>query len=184
MAAILAAALLTQPVQGQSGGSLSPEAQANLVTRLWTDTCAAHFSGPAQIRSFAASRLFQKNPPYAQDLLKGQAGTVWDVSLGPHAQNSLVLFDDGKCQVLGRRAKSMVINEVFEKVLQGINAPGLSVQKIVDKEIDLKGVKLRQLAYFVSRTNADQGWVFASTTSDSDKASIQATLTTARGSKP
>jgi hypothetical protein len=155
-----------------------------MVTRLWTDTCVANFTDPAKIRAFAASNRFQQNPPYAQDVLKGQAGTVWDVSLGPLAQNTLILFGDGRCQVLGKRASSKSVNDVFEKVLQGINTPGVSVQRVADREIAQDGVKFRQIAYFVSRTGADQGWVFLSTTSDSEKAGFQASLTTARSAKP
>lgn len=143
-----------------------------------------NFSNPAKIQAFAASNRFQQNPPYAQDILKGQAGTVWDASLGPLAQNALVLFGDGRCQVLGRRASSNAVNDVFEKTLQGINTAGVSVQRVADREIGQGGVKFRQIAYFLSRTGADQGWVFLSTTSDSEKAGFQAILTTTRSAKP
>ena len=181
---LLAAALLPHIAQSQSGGNLSPQAQANLVTRLWMDTCAKHFPNPVQVRAVAAQYRFQENPPYAQDVLKGQAGTVWDVSLGPHAQNTLILFSDGRCQVRGRRADSKSVNDVFEKVLQGINTPGVSAQRIAEKEIEQDGVQLKQIVYFVSRTGADQGWAFVSTTSDSEKAGAQAVLTVSRSAKP
>src|SRR5687767_852064 len=112
-AVFLVAALLPQVVQAQGGGSLSPQAQASLVGRLWMDTCAKHFSDPAQVRATAARHQFQENPPYARDLLKGLAGTVWDVSLGSHAQIALILFEDGRCQVRARRADGKAVNEVF-----------------------------------------------------------------------
>lgn len=167
----------------QSGG-FSREAQADLVTKLWLDTCAKHFPNPAQIRVLAQVYRFQENPPYAQSLLAGQKGTVWDVSIGPMAQNALILFDDERCQVRGRRADSKSINAVFEKVLQGINAPGVTALRVSEKDVEQGGTVLSQIAYFVSKTGADQGWAFVATTSDSEATTYQAVITVGRSAKP
>ena len=183
-AAFLVAALFSQVVQAQGGGSLSPQAQASLVARLWMDTCAKHFSDSAQVRAAAAQHQFQENPPYARELLRGQAGTVWDVSLGPHAQISLILFEDGRCQVRARRADGKAVNEVFEKVLQGIRNPGVSVQRIAEKDVDQAGIRFRVIVYFVSRVGADQGWAFVSTTTESENVNAQAILTISKSAKP
>lgn len=180
LAVVLAGALLPSVAKSQAVGSLSRQDQADLVTRLWMDTCAKNFSDPEQVRAFAAQYRFKENPSGSRDVLNGKAGTVWDVSLGPHAQNSLILFDDGTCQVRGRRAESRSVNEVFEGVLQGINAPGVSVRRIVERDVEQEGVQFKQVAYFVSRVGEIQGWAFISTTSDSDGAGAQATLTVSR----
>jgi hypothetical protein len=162
----------------------SREEQAKLLSKLWMDTCATHFGSPSDIRGLAKTYGFQQNPPYASALLAGQAGTVWDVSLGPLAQHALVLYEDGRCQVLGRRADSKTISETFEKVLQGMNQPGVSVQRILDKEVDQGGIRFKQVVYFVSKSEATQGWAFASTTTDADAAGMQAVLTIGRTAKP
>lgn len=180
LAVILVGALLPGVAQSQDTGSLSREAQADLFMRLWMDTCAKNFTDPEQVRAFATQYRFQENPPGAQDALNGLAGTVWDVSLGPHAQNSLILFDDGRCQVRGRRADSKFVNEMFETVLQGINAPGVSVRRIVEDDIEQGGVLLKQIAYFVSRTGENKGWAFVSTTTDSEDAESQVIITVSR----
>lgn len=182
LVAVLAGALLPCVAQGQSGGGLSPQAQAGLVTRLWMDTCAKNFSNPEQVRAFASQYGFDENPSYARDVLNGHTGTVWDVSLGPLVQNILVLFDDGRCQVRGRWADGKSVNDVFESVLQGINAPGVSVKRIADNDVEQEGVQIKQIAYVVSRAGEDQGWAFVSTTSDSEKAAAQAILTVSRSS--
>lgn len=148
------------------------------------DTCAKHFTAPAEVRAVAAQHQFQENPAYARGILGGLPGTVWDVSLGPHAQIMLVLYEDGRCQVRGRRAESKSVNDVFEKVLQGINAPGVSVRRILEKDIQQGGMTLKQIVYFVSRTGEDQGWAFASTTTESDFAAAQVILTVSRSTKP
>lgn len=180
LAVILVGALLPGVAQSQDTGSLSREAQADLFMRLWMDTCAKNFTDPEQVRAFATQYRFQENPPGAQDALNGLAGTVWDVSLGPHAQNSLILFDDGRCQVRGRRAESKYVNETFETVLQGINAPGVSVQRQAEQDFEQGGVQLKQIAYVVSRAGEKQGWAFVSTTSDSENATAQAIITVSR----
>lgn len=182
---VLAVTQLSAPsMSWAQAGGLSREAQANLVTKLWMDTCAKHFPDPAQVRIVAKTYRFQENPPYAQALLAGQAGTVWDVSIGPMAQNALILFDDGRCQVRGRRADSKSVNATFEKVLQGINTPGVTVLRVSEKDIEQGGATLKQIAYFVSRTGADQGWTFVATTSDSEAATAQAIITVGRSAKP
>ncbi len=182
---ILIAAILAGVAHAQPTRALSLEDQANLVMKIWSDTCAKNFAEPAKIEAFAASSHFEKNPPYAQSVLYGEPGTVWDVSIGPFAQNALILTKDGKCVVLSKHAKSNIVDDTFESVLKGVHTPGVSVQKIVDKEFgDADKGKFRQLAYFLSRVGADTGWVFLATTSDSERAPFQARLTIARSRKP
>lgn len=171
--------------EAEETGKLSREVQAQMFLQLWTQTCAKYFTKPDEIRVVAKKYRFEENPPYAKNYLKDEKGTVWDVSLGPHTQQTLVMLENGaSCRVYARRAASQPINMVFEKVMQGINKPGVAVEKIVDKELELDGVKLKQIAYYLSRIDMAQGWVFIATTSDSETAGIQATITVNRGLKP
>ena len=71
-----------------------------------------------------------------------------------------------------------------EKILQGIRTPSVSIEQVVDKEIEQAGRKFRQIAYFLSRTGADTGWSFAATTSDFEDVSLQATISTGPRTTP
>lgn len=182
---MLAATAIT-PVAAiaQSPEGLSRDAQAQMMAKLWGDTCAKHFPNPDALRSAAKSFQFQQDPPYAAELLAGKSGTVWDASIGALAQFSLVLLNDGSCKVLARRAASGPVVAVFEKVLQNIRTPGVSVDRVLDGEVYQAGQKFRQIAYFLSRTGADNGWAFVATVSDSENVPIQATISTSRSKKP
>jgi hypothetical protein len=168
----------------QSPEGLSRDAQAQMLGKLWVDTCAKHFPNPEALRSAAKSFNFQQDPPYAAELLAGKGGTVWDASIGNFAQFSVVLLNDGSCKVLARRASSGPVVAVFEKVLQDIRTPGVSVERVVDREVGQSGQKFRQIAYFLSRTGADNGWAFVATVSESENVPIQATISTSRSQKP
>ena len=182
---MLAATAIT-PVAAiaQSPEGLSRDAQAQMMAKLWVDTCAKHFPNPDALRNAAKSFQFQQDPPYAAELLAGKSGTVWDASIGTLAQFSVVLLNDGSCKVLARRAASGRVVAVFENVLQTIKIPGVSVDRVLDGEVDQSGQKFRQIAYFLSRTGADNGWAFIATVSDSENVPIQATISTSRSKKP
>ena len=181
-ASLVTAAIGTSSAQESSGHTR--DTQGQMFVKLWMETCAKHFPNPEALRAAARAARLQESPPYANEILSGQAGTVWDASLGSLSQFSVVLFADGSCQVLGRRAASQPVSEAFESVIRGIRTPGISVEKVVDSEINREGAKLRQVAYFLSRTGADNGWSFVATVSDSELAAIQATITIARTAKP
>lgn len=157
MVVLVAGVTFNLSVSLAQSDSLSPETQAKMLTKLWLDTCAKHFVDSEQIRDVAKTSRFHMNPPYAKALLGKEKGTVWDVCIGPLAQMALILFDDGKCQVRGRRADSKIINTVFERVLKGVNTPGVTVLRVFERDIEPSGVPLKQIAYFVARTGEDQG---------------------------
>lgn len=163
---------------------MGPDAQASMFSKLWIDTCARHFSDPVALRLAAKTYRFQENPTYAKDLLAGQAGTVWDVSLGEMLQQALVLLDNGTCKVLARKASASTVIASFEAVVQGINTPGVSVERFLDRDVERSSVKLRQIGYFLTRTGADEGWSFVATVSEADTATHQATISIFRSRRP
>jgi hypothetical protein len=175
------ALLVTSNVFSQNlGPPLTKEAQANLLTKIWLDSCAKLFGKPDAIRELAKAKNFQENPSYSEQLLAGEKGTVWDVSLGPNNMFALLLTESGNsCKVYARSASSLVVNETFEKVLLGVKNPELKVTKAVDKFVEKDGVKLRQLGYILSKATefTGQGWAFVSTTSESESPTVmQATI--------
>ena len=91
-------------------------------------------------------------------------------------------FDNGNVQFY-RPTQNLAFSRV-EKVLQGIRTSSVSIERVVDKEIEQAGRKFRQIAYFLSRTGADTGWSFAATTSDSEDLSLQATISTGPSTTP
>jgi hypothetical protein len=179
-----AAAITPIAAIAESPEGFSRDTQALMMTKLWVDTCAKHFPNPDALRNAAKSFQFQQDPPYAAELLAGKSGTVWDASIGTLAQFSVVLLKDGSCKVLARRVASGRVVAVFENVLQTIKIPGVSVDRVLDGEVDQSGQKFRQITYFLSRTGADNGWAFVATVSDSENVPIQATISTSRSKKP
>jgi hypothetical protein len=169
---------------GQPAGEASREVQAQMMEKLWLDTCAKHFTNPEALRAAARSFRLKQDPPYSTELLSGNEGTVWDASLGSQAQFSVLLLRNGTCKVMARRAASGPVIAAFEKVVQGIKTPGVSVERVVDKEVEQAGHKFRQIAYFLSRTGADNGWSFVTTVSESEEVPLQATISIGRSTKP
>jgi hypothetical protein len=163
---------------------LTREMQAEMVMKLWIETCAKHFANPDGLRAAAKSFRFQENPPYAAAVLKGEAGTVWDVSLGAQAQSSVALFENGKCQVLTRRASSNVVLDIFERVIAGIKLQGAVTTKIDDIVTEQANISLRTLSYFIGREKSVSGWGLYASVSDSEAAVTQAVLTIARTLAP
>jgi hypothetical protein len=171
---------LAQPADLSSSG----DQQADIFVKVWRDTCGKFFGNPDELKSAVKAYRFQENPPYATSVLGGVPGTVWDASLGPLAQNTVILFEDGRCQVRGARATNRLVLETFERVMMGVVHPGLSIEKVSDSEIVQAAIKFRQVAYFLSRTDADVGWAFAATVTESTAVRFQATITIGKSRKP
>jgi hypothetical protein len=172
--------LMAQPTEP----SMSRDQQAEVFIKIWTDTCAKYFANTEELKSTAKAFRFQENPPYAGNILGGVPGTVWDVSLGPAAQNTVILFNDGRCQVRASRATNSLVLDAFEKVITGADRPGLFVTKMLDADTVQAGSKFRQVSYFLSKTGADVGWTFTATLTESTSVSFQAIITIGQARKP
>jgi hypothetical protein len=172
--------LMAQPTEL----SMSRDQQAEIFIKIWTDTCAKYFANSEELKTTAKAFRFQENPPYASNILGGVPGTVWDVSLGPAAQNAVILFNDGRCQVRASRATNSLVLDAFEKVITGADRPGLFVTKVLDADTVQAGSKFRQVSYFLSKTNADVGWAFTATLTESTTVSFQAIITIGQARKP
>lgn len=157
---------------------ISPEKVTEAYMMVWLQTCATNLGNPGGVRAAASKMGAQENPEYAGQILNGEPGTVWDLSALRSSRITLVLYENGMCQVLARRALAQSVIEVFEKVLRGINRPGVSVSKIADSEIERNGGKFRVVEYLLSRSGSENGWRFLAIVTDASGFASQATLTT------
>jgi hypothetical protein len=179
-----AAAAVPAIAFAQAPGNSPRDVQARMFNQLWRDTCATHFTSPEALRTAAASLGLRQDPPYAAKLLTTGDGTVWDASVGNLGQFAVVLMKDGTCKVVARRASSAAVVAVFEKAVEGVKRPGVSAERVTDRQFEERGAPFRQIAYFVSGTGANTGWSFVATLSDAEDVPAQATIAIGRTNKP
>jgi hypothetical protein len=183
-AVVTAAAISATSMLHAQPTTMDGQTQASFFIRLWSDTCVKHFTNPPSLRAAAAAFRFKENPDYSSSLLAGEKGTVWDVSLGQAIQQSVVLLDSGTCKTLVRRAAIEPVIAGFENSLRGIKTPGVEVLRDVDRVVQQGDIELRQIAYFVAREGAAQGWSFVATVTGSEAATHQAAISIFRSERP
>jgi hypothetical protein len=182
--AIAAAIIASGAAVAETPTTITPGQQGKMVVRLWSDSCASHFSNPEAIKAFARSVHLAENPEYSASLLQEGPGTVWDASLGPMLQVALVLLDNGTCRVIAHRADSATVNALFIAILEGTRRTGLEVIKASDTTTTQNHIQFHTIAYYVGAKPASAGWGFTATTTESQQAVHQVVMTVARAARP
>jgi len=150
--------------------------QSHLLVELWRETCAKYYNNPLALRSTVLKAGYKENPPYADGLLRGQAGTVWDVSPSPSAQKALLLLDNGTCEVKAQRAGAAEIRKAFVDSVYQLETDGISIRKGFDRDVVTMGVPQNMMAFLVDHEQTRETWIFTAVTSDSDLSPTQVTL--------
>ncbi|MGJ7606989.1 tetratricopeptide repeat protein [Variovorax sp. LT1R20] len=156
----------------------APEAQARALISLWQETCLKHYGSPLTLRAamVKAGSGYVENPPNAASFLKGEPGTVWDVSSSVYSQRVLVLLDNGFCEIRAQRASAKNVDAAFAQSVEALAAPGVMVRKLSDGQVPDYGGPLRKTVYWVKNEGDGRIWHFGSGTTDSLQAATQAVL--------
>jgi len=154
----------------------SPETQAHALIAFWRDTCLKHYRNPTTLQAAMMGTPHTKNPPHTASFLKGEPGTVWDVSANVYSQRALVLLDNGVCEVRAQIASAAHVDAAFSRDVEALVDVGVTVRRLAEGEIPNHGGPLRKTVYRVESKADGKLWHFGAGTTDSTQASTQAVL--------
>jgi hypothetical protein len=151
--------------------------QANFVTKLFMDTCAAHLGDNKTLSAWIQKNKYEKaDEQFSKAALQGKSGEVWG-PINSIGQFLVVLTGDTQCAAWARTANTSLVNQHFETLVKGVARPGLIVSPHVDKSFVGAGGKYRQFGFLLQKDGAPHGWLMLATTSESKKAEVQVRLT-------
>jgi hypothetical protein len=151
--------------------------QANFVTKLFMDTCAAHLGDNKALSAWIQKNKYERaDEQFSKAALEGKSGEVWG-PINSIGQFLVVLTGDTQCAAWARTANSALVNQHFETYVKGVTRPGLTVTPHVDKYFDGAGGKYRQFGFLLQKDGAPHGWLMLATTSESKQAEVQVRLT-------
>lgn len=152
--------------------------QAEVVTKLFMDSCLASLANNKEVSNWAKSNKLQPaNDQFSKAVLQGQTGEVWGAS-NSIGQFLVVLSPPNQCSVWAKRANVAAVNNNFEKIVSGVARPGIVVAPAIDKISYGFGGKFRQFGFTITKEGATSGYMLLATTSESDQAEVQVRLTT------
>lgn len=154
-----------------------PDQQANAATRLFMDACAANLGDEPKLKAWIReNKLRPTDPSFSQKVLQGQSGEVWSAT-NQVGDFLVIVGSPYRCAVWARRANARLAVENFQKLVKGVERPGLSVSLEKDQEFQGQGGKYRQVAYMLKKQGSAAGWAMLATTSESAAAEVQVRLT-------
>lgn len=156
-----------------------PDQQANVATRLFMDACTANMGDEPKLKAWILqNKLRPTDTAFSQKVLQGQPGEVWSAT-NQVGDFLVVVGSPFRCSIWARRANARLAVENFQKLVKGIERPGLSVNLEKDQEFQGRGGKYRQIAYKLKKQGSVAGLVMLATTSESATAEVQVRLTIA-----
>ncbi len=176
-----AMAILFPAISFAEGMSNIPQAdqQANAVTRLYMDACAANVPDEAKLKTWIQQNgLRPTEPSFSQKILNGQKGEVWSVK-SQIGNFIIVTGSPYHCAVWARRANARLVLEHFQKLAKAVERSGLSVTLEKDSQMDGQGGKYRQIVYMLRKPDVKTGRIMIASVSESTEAEVQVRLTLA-----
>jgi len=176
---VFAIAALCSSLSIAQGVSNTPQAdqQANAAARLFMDACAANLGDEPKLKGWIReNRLRPTDPGFSQKVLQGQPGEVWSAT-SQVGDFLVVVGSPYRCAVWARRADAPLAVEHFQRLIKGVERPGLSVNLAKDQEFQGQGGKYRQVAYILKKQGATAGWAMLATVSESPTAEVQVRFT-------
>jgi len=176
---VLAISVLCSTLSFAQDISTIPQAdqQANAAARLFMDACVASLGDEPKLKAWIQqNKLSPTDPAFSQRVLQGKPGEVWSAT-SKVGDFLLVIGSPYRCAVWARRANARLGLEHFEKLVKGIERPGLSVNLEKDQEFQGQGGKYRQVAYILRKQGSMTGWAMLATTSESATAEVQVRFT-------
>ena len=176
---VLAMSVLCSTLSFAQDGSTIPQAdqQANAAARLFMDACVASLGDEPRLKAWIQqNKLSPTDAAFSQRVLQGKPGEVWSAT-SKVGDFLLVIGFPYRCAVWARRANARLGLEHFEKLVKGMERPGLSVNLEKDQEFQGQGGKYRQVAYILRKQGSMTGWAMLATTSESATAEVQVRFT-------
>jgi hypothetical protein len=176
---VLATAVLSSSLSFAQGVSNIPQAdqQANAAARLFMDACTANLGDEPKLKAWIRqNKLRPTDPGFSQKVLQGQPGEVWSAT-SQVGDFLVVMGSPYRCAVWARRANARLAVEHFQKLVKGVERPGLSVNLEKDQEFQGQGGKYRQVTYMLRKQGSIAGWVMLATASESAAAEVQVRFT-------
>jgi len=141
------------------------------------DACAANLGDEPKLKGWIReNRLRPTDPGFSQKVLQGQPGEVWSAT-SQVGDFLVVVGSPYRCAVWARRADAPLAVEHFQRLIKGVERPGLSVNLAKDQEFQGQGGKYRQVAYILKKQGATAGWAMLATVSESPTAEVQVRFT-------
>jgi len=167
---------LTQPA-----AAADPAAQ--FITKLFIDVCVPNLGQPAGVREWAqAHRLPQIQSPAALGLFVGSGsnGAAWAI---PAQQGTFALSIRGTtqaCAVWARAADPSEVTANFQRIVEGVKRPGISVRVQKDETSPSPSGDAHALVYNVGAPNAPTGFLFTLLTAERPGGAFQASMQAAQ----
>jgi hypothetical protein len=156
---------------------------AQFITKLFIDVCVPNLGRPAAVREWAqAHRLPQIESQAALGLFVGSGtnGAAWAV---PAPQGTFALSIRGTtqaCAVWARTADPSEVLTNFQKVIEGVRRPGITVSVQKDETSPSPSGDARALIYNVGAPNAPSGFLFTLLTAERPGGAFQASMRAAQ----
>lgn len=167
-----------------AASSFDSEIQAKSFSKLWVETCTSHVGLPKAkelIVMLNSDKRFRKNPDYAQEILGGKKGTVWDASDPKfNIVQAITIYDAEKflglrCQVHIRKVGTQSARSYFDKLMPKFVSVGTEVTPSED-EATIYGVKYKKKTFKFHRKGNVFDPYFKLETSESPDAPWQAIM--------
>jgi hypothetical protein len=151
--------------------------QANAAARLFMDACVASLGDEARLKAWVRGNgLISTSPGFSKKILRGQSGEVW--SAKNEIGDFLVIIGlPYQCAAWARRANARLAIEHFQRLVKGVERPGLSVKLEKDQELQGQGGIYRQVVYVLRKQGSVTGWAILATASESAAAEVQVRFT-------
>ena len=176
---VFAISVICSSLSFAQGVSNLPQAdqQANAVARLFMDGCTANLGDEPKLNEWIRqNKLRPTDSGFAQKVLQGQPGEVWSAT-SQIGDFLVVVGSPYRCAVWARRANARLAVEHFQRLVKGVERPGLSVTLEKDQEIQGQGGKYRQVVYMLRKQGSAAGWAMLATASESAAAEVQVRFT-------
>ena len=158
----------------------TPEAQAQTLVELWQSTCLKYYRNPLALGAFLLKSGYLKNPPHSASFLRGEPGSVWDVSTSVHSQRALMLLDNGICEIHAQVASTAIVKQAFTLAIDTIGDAGAVIKRTRNEQTQNLGHDAYEIMYSVTHPDDRSQWVFGASGTDNPLAKTQAILLISR----
>lgn len=152
------------------------EKQSNAATRLFVDACITNGGDETKTKTWVRDHHLRPfDPAYLPKVLHGKAGEVWSAS-NQIGDFLVVIETPGQCSVWARRADANLSMQHFQRIIRGVERPGLTVRLETDRSVSSANSTYHVVAYTIVKDGADHGMLQEAVTSDSANAEVQVKL--------